>query len=68
MAGIMNLTEEKNELPAREKLEIADRWILSKLNRTVKEATENLEKYELGVAVQKIYDFSADGRPYHRCA
>ncbi|MBR6377138.1 MAG: class I tRNA ligase family protein, partial [Oscillospiraceae bacterium] len=40
--------------------EIADRWILSKLNRTVREATENMEKFELGVAIQKIYDFIWD--------
>ena len=57
---MMNLSIERNELPPAEKLEIADRWILSKLNRTVREATENLEKYELGVAVQKIYDFIWD--------
>ena len=57
---MMNLDLERNELPAREKLEIADRWILSKLNRTIREATENMEKYELGIAVQKIYDFIWD--------
>ena len=57
---MMNLTIERNELPAAEKLEIADRWILSKLNRVTREATENLEKYELGLAVQKIYDFIWD--------
>ena len=57
---MMNLSIEHNELPACEKLEIADRWILSKLNRTIREATENMEKYELGVAIQKIYDFIWD--------
>ena len=57
---MMNLSLDRNQLPAREKLEIADRWILSKLNRTVREATDNMEKYELGVAVQKIYDFIWD--------
>ena len=57
---MMNLELDRNELPAREKLEIADRWILSKLNRTIREATENMEKYELGVAIQKIYDFIWD--------
>ena len=57
---MMNLSIERNELPAAEKLEIADRWILSKLNRVTREATENLEKYELGLAVQKIYDFIWD--------
>ena len=41
-------------------LEIADKWVLSKLNTLIAEVTENLEKYELGVAVQKIYDFVWD--------
>lgn len=58
---MMNLSEgAKNELPAAEKLEIADKWVLSKLNTLISEVTENLEKYELGVAVQKIYDFVWD--------
>ena len=58
---MMNLNDDaKNELPAAEKLEIADKWVLSKLNTLISEATENLEKYELGVAVQKIYDFIWD--------
>lgn len=38
-------------------LTAADRWILSKVNTLNKEVTENMEKYELGIAVQKIYDF-----------
>ena len=41
-------------------LEIADKWILSKLNTLAKEVTENLDSYELGVAAQKIYDFIWD--------
>ncbi|EPY2296365.1 class I tRNA ligase family protein, partial [Clostridium sporogenes] len=36
---------------------IADKWILSRLNTVVKEVTENVEKFELGIASQKIYDF-----------
>ena len=47
-------------LPGRERLELADRWILSKLNTLITEVTDNLEKYELGVAVQKVYDFVWD--------
>jgi valyl-tRNA synthetase len=35
----------------------ADKWILSKVNELTKDVTENLEKYDMGVAVQKIYDF-----------
>ncbi len=55
---MMNLTIDQCGLP--EKLELEDKWILSKLNTTIKEMTENLEKYELGVAAQKIYDFIWD--------
>jgi len=58
---MMNLGENaKNALPAEESLEIADKWVLSKLNSLISEVTENLEKYELGVAVQKVYDFIWD--------
>jgi len=58
---LMNLEEDaQNTLPAQDKLEIADKWVLSKLNTLIAEVTENLEKYELGVAVQKIYDFIWD--------
>ena len=58
---LMNLSEDaKNELPATDKLTIADKWVLSKLNNLIAEVTENLEKYELGVAVQKVYDFLWD--------
>ena len=58
---MMNLVEDAvNELPAASKLEIADKWVLSKLNNLIAEVTENLEKYELGVAVQKVYDFIWD--------
>ena len=58
---MMNLEEgAKNELPAASKLEIADKWVLSKLNNLIAEVTENMDKYELGVAIQKIYDFIWD--------
>ncbi len=58
---LMNLGEDaKNELPDSADLTIADKWVLSKLNTLIAEVTENLEKYELGVAVQKIYDFLWD--------
>ena len=39
------------------KMIYVDKWIISKLNTLVKEVTENLENYDLGVAAQKIYDF-----------
>ncbi|MBR7058435.1 MAG: valine--tRNA ligase [Stomatobaculum sp.] len=38
-------------------LQAADKWILSKCNDLAKEVTENLDKYELGIALQKVYDF-----------
>ena len=58
---MMNLHDgESYALPASEKLEIADKWVLSKLNTLIAEVTENMESYELGVAIQKIYDFIWD--------
>ena len=55
---MMNLTIDKCALP--EKLELEDKWILSKLNTVIAEVTENMDHYELGVAAQKIYDFIWD--------
>ncbi|MBQ7066114.1 MAG: valine--tRNA ligase [Lachnospiraceae bacterium] len=45
---------------AEANLEPADKWIISKLNNLVKEVTDNMENYELGIAVQKVYDFIWD--------
>ena len=57
---LMNLSDEvdKPELP--QLLQTEDKWILSKLNTLIKEVTDNLEKFELGIAVQKLYDFIWD--------
>ena len=55
---MMNLTIERVELP--EKLELEDKWVLSKLNTLIREVTDNMEAYELGVASAKIYDFIWD--------
>ncbi len=44
----------------REYLEPADKWILSKLNTLVREVTDNIDHFELGIAVQKVYDFIWD--------
>ncbi|MCM1174609.1 MAG: valine--tRNA ligase [Blautia sp.] len=44
----------------KEFLEPADKWILSKLNTLVRDVTDNMEQYELGIAVQKVYDFIWD--------
>ena len=55
---MMNL--EKAEVPAqmpKDQLTAADKWILSKVNTLAKVVTENMDKYELGIAVQKVYDF-----------
>ncbi len=57
---MMNLSIDKNELPDMDKLHIEDKWILHKYNELVREVTENLDKYELGIAVQKLYDFIWD--------
>ena len=58
---LMNLPEDMAAgLPADKDLTIADKWVLSKLNSLIADVTENLEKYELGVAVQKVYDFLWD--------
>ena len=54
----MNLTIDKLELP--ETLSLEDKWIVSKYNDLVKAVTENIDKYELGIAVQKLYDFIWD--------
>ena len=50
--------EVKNELP--DELRTEDKWILSMLNYVAKEVNENLEKFELGIAVQKVYEFIWD--------
>ena len=55
---MMNL--EKAQVPETmelSQLTDADRWILSRLNGVVRDVTDNMEKYELGIAVQKVYDF-----------
>ena len=57
---MMNLPEEGVTEPKKEELLPADRWILSRLNTVVREVTENMERYELGIAVQKIHDFIWD--------
>ena len=57
---MMNLTIDKCELPTADKLAPEDKWVLSKLNTLVKEVTENLDAYEIGVASAKVYDFIWD--------
>ncbi|MCD7948052.1 MAG: valine--tRNA ligase [Oscillospiraceae bacterium] len=55
---MMNLTIDVCRLP--EQLEPEDKWILSKFNRLIPDVTDNMERYELGVAAQKVYDFIWD--------
>ncbi len=58
---MMNLGDlETYALPAAEALEREDKWVLSKLNTLVREVTENLDSYEIGVASAKVYDFLWD--------
>ena len=55
---MMNM--EKAEIPEQIDLNTltdADRWILSKVNSLAKEVTANMDNFDLGIAVQKIYDF-----------
>jgi len=57
---LMNLTIDEAELPDASELELEDKWIISRLNALAKEVNSNLEKFELGVALAKIYDFIWD--------
>ena len=57
---LMNLTVEETGLPDAANLEIEDKWVLTKLNTLIKEVTENMDAYELGVASAKVYDFIWD--------
>ena len=55
---MMNLTIDRVEMP--EQLELEDKWVLSKLNTLVKEVTDNMDAFEIGVASAKVYDFIWD--------
>ncbi|MFQ7291327.1 MAG: valine--tRNA ligase [Monoglobales bacterium] len=54
---MMNLDITENKLPPVEELQTEDKWILSKFNKTVRIVTENLDKFELGIALSNLYDF-----------
>ena len=58
--ALMNLDITENKLPEISELQLEDKWILSKYNTLCREVTENLDKFELGVAVSKLYDFIWD--------
>ena len=57
---MMNMEENVVSEPDAALLNEADKWILSKVNRLAKDVTENMDKFELGIAVQKVYDFIWD--------
>ena len=57
---MMNLEGTEITEPSKEDLQAADKWILSKVNTLAKDATENMDKFELGIAGQKVYDFIWD--------
>ncbi len=57
---MMNLQITENRLPDPACLEQEDKWILTKLNELIRDVTENLDRYELGVAAAKLYDFIWD--------
>ncbi|MCI9137942.1 MAG: valine--tRNA ligase, partial [Lachnospiraceae bacterium] len=57
---MMNLEDGEQQAPALSELALEDKWILSKVNRLAADVTENMDKFELGIAVQKVYDFIWD--------
>ena len=57
---LMNMEDKEITEPELFKLLPADRWILSKCNKLIREVTENMDKFELGIALQKVYDFIWD--------
>ena len=54
---MMNMPEDGIKSVDKNALTDADKWIISKANKLVKDVTENIEKFELGIAADKIYDF-----------
>ena len=59
---MMNLDQTQGGItePKASDFETADKWILSRINQVTKDVTENMDKFELGIAVQKVYDFIWD--------
>lgn len=57
---LMHIGDQAITEPAASDLQTEDKWILSKSNRLIREMTENMDKFELGIAVQKVYDFIWD--------
>ena len=57
---LMNMEDKTITEPELEKLLPADKWILSRCSRLIRDVTENMDKFELGIALQKVYDFIWD--------
>ena len=57
---LMNIDHTDTALPSDEKLATEDKWILTKLDKLTRDVTDNLDKFELGIALAKIYDFIWD--------
>ncbi len=57
---LMNLTVTDRKLPAADELKLEDKWILHRYNQLVQAVTDNLDHFELGIAVSKLYDFIWD--------
>ncbi|MBR6237624.1 MAG: valine--tRNA ligase [Lachnospiraceae bacterium] len=57
---MMNMGDASPAEPSKDALKPEDRWIISRLQSVIKDATENMDKFELGIAVQKVYDFVWD--------
>lgn len=55
---MMNLGSEDTAMEGTQNLQIEDRWILSRFNSLISEVNSNLDKFEMGIAAQKIYDFA----------
>ena len=57
---LMNLSDQVDKIALPDTLTVEDKWVLTQYNALVKEVTDNLDKFELGIAVQKLYDFIWD--------
>ncbi|MCR5055150.1 MAG: valine--tRNA ligase [Lachnospiraceae bacterium] len=57
---MMHLSEADLKKPAENELSTEDKWIISRINTVAKDVTENMDRFELGIAVQKVYDFIWD--------
>ncbi len=60
VSSMMNMDENIIDEPSHDLFTPADRWILSAANTLAKDVTDNMDKFELGIAVQKVYDFIWD--------